>query len=198
MSFFESLVRSESITRRWPGLRRWFPLLVLVAAVVVISLGWLLKGFIFSLEGAGYLGVFLLSLLGSASLLFPVPGLVSVCVVSTSLIPFVVGIVAGTGETVGEITGYALGFGGGAVLEKNRHYPRLRRWMERRGMLVIFLVSVIPNPIFDVVGIAAGGLRYPLRRFLAVVFVGKVLKDLLVAYTCFYGVSLLPWLPWVD
>ena len=65
--------------------------------------------------------------------------------------------------------------------------------MERRGLLLIFLVSVIPNPFFDVVGIAAGGVRFPLRRFMLTVWVGKTLKSMMVAYSCFYGVTLLPW-----
>ena len=69
--------------------------------------------------------------------------------------------------------------------------------MDRRGTLVVFVFSVLPNPVFDFVGIAAGSTHYPLRRFIAAVFAGKIIKDLVVAYTC----SVLPWdslLPWMD
>ena len=65
--------------------------------------------------------------------------------------------------------------------------------MERRGTLAVFLVSIVPNPFFDIIGIAAGGTRFPLRRFLITVWAGKSLKGLMVAYSCSYGVSLLPW-----
>ena len=53
--------------------------------------------------------------------------------------------------------------------------------------MLLFVVSLIPNPIFDVVGISAGALRYPIWRFLAVVWAGKVFKFLVFAYACTAG-----------
>ena len=141
----------------------------------------------------GYPGVFFLSFLGSVTMILPVPGLLSVCGFSTTLSPFLLGILAGIGETLGEISGYAVGYGGGSVVEKHRIYIRLKRWMEQRGILVLFLVSIIPNPIFDLVGIAAGAVKFPILRFLATVWVGKTLKGMMVGYTCFYGLNQLPW-----
>jgi membrane protein YqaA with SNARE-associated domain len=192
MSYFDSFARAGTFTERWPGLRRWYPVLIALLAALVILTAWYTRGFILSLR-AGYLGVFLLNLFGSATMIVPVPALISVCGFSTVLFPLAIGLVAGTGETIGEITGYALGFGGGVVIENRRFYPRLQRMMAERGGLVIFLVSIIPNPVFDIVGIAAGGLRYPVHRFLAIVFVGKVIKGTLIAYACYYGYSILPW-----
>ena len=65
--------------------------------------------------------------------------------------------------------------------------------MERRGTLVIFVVSLVPNPVFDVVGIAAGATRFPFLRFMLTVLAGKCLKGILVAYACYHGFKLLPW-----
>ena len=65
--------------------------------------------------------------------------------------------------------------------------------MEKRGGLVIFIVSIIPNPLFDIVGIAAGATKYPVKKFFLIVFVGKILKGLIVAYSCYYGIQALPW-----
>ena len=65
--------------------------------------------------------------------------------------------------------------------------------MRKRGWVVILLVSIIPNPLFDLVGIAAGATRYPMARFLGIVLVGKVIKGLTIAYTCSYGIRALPW-----
>ena len=61
------------------------------------------------------------------------------------------------------------------------------------GVFVILVMSVIPNPLFDLVGITAGGVRYPLPRFLVTVLIGKTIKGILVAYSCYYGVTFLPW-----
>ena len=183
------------LTRLWSKPRRRLQLLGLVLGVGIIISVWSLRGYISGaeLQDAGYPGVFLLSFLGSVSMVLPVPGLISVCSLSVVLNPFFLGLLAGFGETLGEISGYAVGYGGGSVVEKHRVYRKLKVWMERRGVLVLFLVSVIPNPVFDLVGIAAGAVKFSMPRFLATVWAGKTLKGLLVSYTCYYGVDLLPW-----
>ena len=126
-------------------------------------------------------------------MLLPVPGLLSICGVSIVLNPAVVGLLGGVGETAGELSGYAVGYGSQGVIARRRFYATVATWMQRRGTLVLFLASAIPNPLFDVVGIAAGATRFPLVRFLAIVWVGKSVKSLMVAYTCFYGIQFLPW-----
>ena len=105
-----------------------------------------------------------------------------------------VGLISGVGEAIGEITGYALGYSGHAVVEKNRVYVRVERWVRRYGWTIIFLAALIPNPLFDVLGIVAGALRYPLRRFLLVVWVGKTVKNLGIAYAGMLGADwLISW-----
>ena len=68
--------------------------------------------------------------------------------------------------------------------------------MERYGVGVILFLSIIPNPIFDFMGIAAGALRYPLKKFLLVGWFGKTLKGILIAYTCLWIVEWVTWLKW--
>jgi hypothetical protein len=51
-------------------------------------------------------------------------------------------------------------------------------------------MSVIPNPLFDIVGIAAGSIGYPLRIFVPVVFVAKSLKSTGIAFACYHGIGL--------
>ena len=103
----------------------------------------------------------------------PVPALAAVCTSSVFLIPLLAGLIAGSSEAVGELTGYFLGYTGLDIRRWGHLYQRLETWMRRRGWLVLFLVSLIPNPIFDVVGVAAGALRYPLLGFPSVVWVGQ-------------------------
>ncbi|MDA1189186.1 MAG: VTT domain-containing protein [Chloroflexi bacterium] len=144
------------------------------------------------LETLGYRGVLIvafLSFLGSVALVLPVPGLASLCAVSAIINPALVGVAAAGGETLGEISGYAIGFGGRSVIENSRFYPTFQSWMEKRGWLVIFIVALIPNPFFDIVGIAAGATRYPAYKFFPIVLVGKVIKGIVIGYTCH-------WLPW--
>ena len=133
-------------------------------------------------ERYGYAGVFLISLLGNATVIFPAPSLAFVLAMGGVLNPLFVGLVAGVGEALGELTGYLAGYGGQAVIEDWQMYDRLERWMQRNGSATIFVLSAIPNPLFDLAGIAAGALRFPLERFLLSCWVGKTIKTTLFAY----------------
>ena len=186
------------IARLWSKPERRLQLLGLLGLVVGVGITvavMVLRGRISNIEFVGYPGVFFLSFLGSVSVFLPVPGLIALCGGSIlALNPVILALLASTGETLGELSGYAIGYGGGTVIEKRRFYPRLKGWMERRGTIVMFVVSIIPNPLFDLVGMTAGSVRFPLPRFLAVVWAGKTIKNLIVAYFCIDVVTLLPWI----
>jgi membrane protein YqaA with SNARE-associated domain len=161
---------------------RLFRLLVL-ALVLGISVGiFLLRDQFAALGALGYPGILLVSLLGNATIILPAPSLALVFAMGSALPPVLVGLAAGIGEALGELTGYAAGFGGRAVIENQRMYSRLAAWMQRRGSITVFVLSVIPNPFFDLAGIAAGTLRYPVWRFLLFCWLGKTIKTTLVAW----------------
>ena len=138
-------------------------------------------------EGVGYSGAFLINLIGSASVIVPVPGLAAVCAAAApdvDLNLLGLGLAGGTGATIGEITGYLAGYGGQSFVQRSRYYDRVQRLVMRRGALALFILAVLPTPLFDVAGIAAGSLGYPLRKFLAWVFLGKIIKFVGIAYAC--------------
>ncbi len=148
--------------------------------------GWL------DVQDAGYWGAFLVNLVGSAAVVVPVPGLAAVCAGATSELGlnFVLLAVAGAaGSTIGEITGYLAGYGSQGVVQRSRYYPRIHDWVVRRGGFALFILAVIPNPLFDIGGIAAGSLGYPISRFLLWVGIGKLVKFLVVAYACRQSIS---------
>ena len=128
-------------------------------------------------------------LLASGGLVIPVPALAMTCTTATFLNPAAVAIIAGLSGTIGELTGYFLGYSSSGVLERRRFYHRVEGWMRRRGWLLLFVISAVPNPLFDVAGIAAGALRYPLWRYLVAVGLGKQVKFFMVAYGCYYSVQ---------
>jgi uncharacterized membrane protein YdjX (TVP38/TMEM64 family) len=67
-------------------------------------------------------------------------------------------------------------------------------WMQKNGPLTVVLLALIPNPIFDLTGIAAGALKMPVWQFLFWAIMGKIGKMLLVAYA---GVGLFA-IPWIN
>ncbi|MBI4234488.1 MAG: VTT domain-containing protein [Chloroflexi bacterium] len=181
--------RAKTVQRR--RLQALFRALAIVGVVAIVLVIWLLRG---RLPGPGavtYSGIFLLSFFASASIVIPIPGIAGVCAGSAllGLTPLLLALLAATGEALGEATGYLVGYGGSGIVEGRPLYGRLKGWVRRRGGLVLFLFSVIPNPLFDIVGIAAGSLRYPLYLFFLITWAGKFLKDVGIAYACFFGLE---------
>lgn len=148
----------------------------------------------------GYAGVFLANLASTATLFIPVPGLTAAAqalIVSSavSLSPFWVGVLGGVGMALGEVTAYVAGMAAAVIAREeeikapSRLEPIIRRvtgwisWlMEHYGMPTLFLLSAVPNPLFEVAGWTAGATRYPFWKFMASVTPGKVTRGLLLAY----------------
>src|SRR4030042_31688 len=156
-------------------------ILVFVIVLALTAGIFVFRDQVSNLKGYGYLGAFLISLVSSATIILPIPGLALIFALGDAYNPFLIGIAAGAGSALGEITGYMAGYSGQIVLKNNKTYLRMERWMKRRGSIVIFVLAFVPNPIFDLAGAAAGVLRYPLWKFLLVCFLGKTPKSILVA-----------------
>ncbi len=108
--------------------------------------------------------------------------------------PIGVAISAGLGAAIGELTGYLAGFSGQAVVENYESYERVRNWMESHKNLrnlFILVLAFIPNPFFDLAGIAAGTMKIPVFQFLVFCSIGKILKMLVIAYA---GATSFQWL----
>lgn len=139
----------------------------------------------------GLLGVFLISLLGNATLILPAPSLAVVFAMGGVLPAWQVGLAAGLGSALGEMTGYVAGYAGSAVIEDRERFEKINNYMRRYGMVPIFILAIIPNPFFDLAGISAGVLKMPLWRFLIACWAGKTIKTLAVAFA---GAGALPFL----
>jgi len=149
-----------------------------VITVAIISM----RDQLSELRTYGYLGVFLISVLGNATIVLPVPSMVVVFASGGVLNPIITGLVAGIGEPIGELTGYMAGYGGSAVIEDRERFQRIKEWMERRGLVTLFVLSAIPNPLFDLAGIAAGMLKFPVHKFLLACWLGKTVKSLAISF----------------
>jgi membrane protein YqaA with SNARE-associated domain len=143
------------------------------------------------LQEYGYAAVFLIGLVSNATLILPVPGLAVSSILGGVFNPWLVGLVGGLGQALGELTGYMAGYSGQTLVDENPVYNRLTGWMQRYGMLTVFVLAVVPNPLFDVGGLAAGALRLPVWRFLLSATAGKVIKNIAFALLGYYGIATL-------
>lgn len=130
----------------------------------------------------GYPGIFLIALLANATILLPAPGVAIVYAMGAVFNPLGVGIAAGSGGAIGELSGYLAGFSGQAVIERTDIYERTKPWIDKYGGWAILVLSAIPNPFFDAAGIAAGIAKMPFRTFLFFVWIGQLIKMTIFAY----------------
>ena len=92
----------------------------------------------------GLVVLFGLAAISTATLILPAPGLALTAIAGATGDPIVVGVVAGLGQAVGELTGYAAGWSGRSFLPENAATSRITGWLRRRGVLVIFVLAVVP------------------------------------------------------
>lgn len=163
---------------------------VLMAALVLAMLASsavLLQEYLDEFEEFGYPGAFLISFLGSATVVTFVPSLGVMLSFSAWLNPFYLGLAAGAGEAMGEVVVYTAGRTGHAFFLKGRFleaqrkesrgiYPRLQRWIHDKGEFALFVTAAVPNPFYGLISAAAGATRFPAWKFLGAVLAGKTVK----------------------
>ncbi len=166
--------------RRWGTLGKSLGALLLAVAVTVGVI--LSRGLIGRFAVYGYPGVFLISLLGNATVIVPAPAYAIVFAVGGVLNPVLTGLVAGLGASLGELTGYLAGTSGRAVVTHRATYARMEPLLRRYGVFAIAALALIPNPFFDVAGILSGMLRIPAWQFVLAAWVGKSLRFIILAW----------------
>ncbi len=173
---------------------RRLALLRILSLLAVVGL----SAFIFSIRNQvesfaayGYPGVFLIALLSNATVLLPAPGVAVIFAMGSIFHPLGVGLAAGIGGALGELSGYLAGFSGQAIVERMDIYEWIHPWVEKYGTLAILILAAVPNPFFDLAGIAAGVTKIPLLQFLLACWVGQTIKMTAFAYA---GAASLNWL----
>lgn len=163
--------------------------LALVAVVAITLYIFSIRQRVEEFTAFGYPGIFLVALLANATILLPAPGVAVIYAMGAVFNPLGVGIAAGTGGALGELSGYLAGFGGQAVIERTDVYERTKPWVDKYGGWAILVLAAIPNPFFDAAGIAAGIAKMPVKTFLFFVWIGQLIKMTLFAYAGRYSLE---------
>lgn len=141
----------------------------------------------------GYVGIFIVMFLTSATVILPLPGLAVATVAGAVANPILIGISGGIGSALGEIIGYLTGYGGSQIINGNnvKEYEKIRKMLTEkdRTFIMLFLFSLIPNPLFDVAGIIAGSIKYPAWKFFLACALGKIIKITIFAYLGYLTIS---------
>ncbi len=134
--------------------------------------------------GYGYQGLFLASFLASTILPFGSEGILIYLVQNKFNIPALV-LVASVGNFLGACTSYYIGFKGRTFVEKYLKFnpeelEKAEKFFARYGSFVL-LFTWLPF-LGDAITVAGGLLRLNFRIFSVLVFTGKFLRYLAVAY----------------
>jgi membrane protein YqaA with SNARE-associated domain len=130
-----------------------------------------------------YFGVFLISFIGAASIIVPIPYTLIIFTLSLSgqwnstlLI-----IASGFGSALGELTGYALGYFGRHIIseERQKKMTYLVRLFDRYGPLAIFVFALTPLPD-DLLFIPLGIMKYKLYKAFIPSLIGKLLMVFII------------------
>jgi len=145
------------------------------------------------IEKLGLLGIFLVNLISTSTVFFPLPNYILVFTFGAIFNPWLVAFFSGLGAAIGELVSYGVGRGGGYVLKKKqeKYFLKGKEWFEKKkSFLIILIFAATPLP-FDAIGILSGALNYDLKKFFLAALLGKLIASLVLSLGGFYGI---PWI----
>lgn len=182
--------RTETERKKGNAATNLFRVLALLAVVGITVYIFSIRDRVEEFAQFGYPGIFLIALLANATVLLPAPGVALIYAMGAIFNPIGVALAAGTGGALGELSGYLAGFSGQAVVERADVYDRIKPWVEKYGGWAILVLSAIPNPFFDIAGIAAGIAKMPVHTFLIFTWFGQIIKMAIFAFAGKYSIEL--------
>lgn len=135
----------------------------------------------------GYVGIFVISIIGNLIPFMPIPYLVAVYLYSAYIPgsnPLTVGVVSGVGGGLGKLFVYYMSRGASRLIrgERKARLDRLRQIIGNYGAIAVFIFAATPSPD-DVVIALLGLMKYSVTKFFIAVTAGKILISVLTAYT---------------
>jgi membrane protein DedA with SNARE-associated domain len=140
----------------------------------------------------GYLGIFLISLLGAMSIFVPIPYTIVIFILgglqdtvgNWVFEPLWIAVAAGVGAAIGEFSGYLIGFGGRKVIgdKYKKKMDFLTKLFKKYGPIAIFIFALTPLPD-DLLFIPLGIMRYGIIQAFIPALLGKFFSNLIIAYS---------------
>ena len=127
-----------------------------------------------------------LCFLANATVFLPAPSLLIAASCALIMDPLLVALCAAFGSALGEMVGYLLGRTGQDLSPRFRDLAEKLRSRVKNELLLVFILALLPLPLFDFAGVWCGGTRQHPVRFFLVCFAGKFLK--MLVYTRLYDI----------
>lgn len=118
----------------------------------------------------GYFGVFLYNIFATSVLIMPI-------LVDRMDLSWVI-FFSALGNIPNTSINYLVGSTSKRFFSSNAFILLLKKWMERYGLIIVYLIAIIPLPI-DVNGLMAGYIGIPFKQYLLINFLGRATSFLL-------------------
>lgn len=158
---------------------------IFFTSLVVMFLAFIFRARLVEFRSLGLLGIFLINFVSAATLFLPAPAIATVLMGGFFYPPVLVALASSFGSAVGDTLGFLLGHSSGKVLLDKKQPSWMQiviKQFHTYGDVIILLFAFIPNPFFDGIGIIAGMVGFPLYRYFLLLFVGRLTRDILLAY----------------
>ncbi len=184
-----SIVAEQALPRKGSKLPYILAILGVILTIAMAAAIIIWDEQVIAMQEYGYVGAFLISILGGATVIIPVPMLAIVFALGGVMpFPWLVALSAALGELVGALIIYMTGQGAGRAIGGSRHgrvqkaYDKMLGLMERRGAITLFVVTSVVNPFFYPAAFACGALRFGLKKYITIVLIGKIIKCMTIVY----------------
>lgn len=161
-------------------------LAVLILIIILSIVIFLFRDKIENVSNLSYVGLFFACLLANATVLLPSPSLMIAASCALIMNPILVALFSALGSTVGELVGYVFGK---ITQDVSPQFQKFITWLNSKvcnDTILVFVLAVLPLPLFDVVGVYSGGKKMNLVKFCVACLIGKFVKTLL--YTKLYDI----------
>lgn len=169
---------------------KWFALLSLLVILAIMLGAYFLQQQMETYLAWGLLGLLVGCFLANATVLLPAPGLLLVCQFSLAYGPLLAAMVGSIGTSLGEMVGFFAGFSGKELLPSKP--GKIAAALKKHPYRLVFIFSLIPLPVFDVVGLVSGALQIDWKRFYIACLLGKFIKMLGIGFAFCYLISQYP------
>jgi membrane protein DedA with SNARE-associated domain len=160
------------------------------------------------LQTYGYLGIFVIGFIAGSSIPSPISYLIltftfaGIPTAYGAWHPALTGVAGGMGAGLGGTLVFLLGRSGQRLFPGIKRYsiddaaPRtftakIINWAQKKGAVVVFVMSAILNPAFAPMAIALGALRFRPIKFFLLCVAGNLVKAFVISYAGYLGLGTL-------
>lgn len=153
---------------------------------LTLSIGFFVfQDFFKEAKTLGLLGLFIINFVSNASFFISAPAMLTVFAAGNFYSPFLIAPVSSLGAAFGDSLSFLIGHSGRHILnhrlQKHILFRAIEDFFKAHGGWVLFIFSLVPNPIFDSIGLLAGIMHYSPVKFFMIIFIGRLIRFFFVA-----------------